>query len=70
MEGNYESPTTYLGDLDLYKDEIILSKAVELYEKIKSADYPWIVEALVALEKSNIKDGNTALHMIIDVGNK
>lgn len=31
--------------------------------------FPWIPSSLLALEKSNYKDGNTCLHMAIDLGN-
>jgi hypothetical protein len=45
-------------------------KAKELCEIIRAGEYPWITESLYALEKCNIKDGNTSLHLAIDIENK
>src|SRR5690349_12296286 len=37
---------------------------------IHSKTCNWILEGLVAIEKSNLKEGNTTLHITIDNGNK
>lgn len=51
---------------DLYAHQ----KAKELCALIKTGLYPWINESLYALEKSNEREGNNALHMAIDIGNR
>lgn len=36
---------------------------------IREGNHEWLVEALYALEKPSEKDGQTCLHLAIDLGN-
>lgn len=72
FEGTFNSELIKLADLGFYfiREENIMDKARELLALINSGQYPWIVQALKAIERSNIKEGNTVIHMAIDTGSK
>lgn len=45
------------------------SKAKEICETIRKGNHPWITSALIAIQSINLKEGNSCLHMAIDLGN-
>ena len=70
IEGTFDSYIASRVEVDIedITEDIIQKKAIEIYMLLKTGEFPWIKESLVALEKSNIKEGNTTLHMAIDLG--
>ncbi|CDW77129.1 ankyrin repeat [Stylonychia lemnae] len=72
MEGKFDSEIMKMCEkgTQSINDQFTHLMAKEVCETIRTAKYPWMPHALKALEKSNIKEGNTCLHMAIDIGNK
>lgn len=72
LEGSYQSSIYGVCSQAVrdVKESFIVEKARQGIDLYNSKSCPWIMEGLRALERSNLKDGNTTLHIAIDHGNR
>eukprot|EP00347_Sterkiella_histriomuscorum_P008302 403345605 len=71
IEGKFDSEIMKMCETGTQSlnDQFTHKAAKEICETIRTGTFQWIPEALQALEKSNFKEGNTCLHLAIDIGN-
>lgn len=65
LEGEFSFPK----DSEAPNDQECYMRAKAIFEKIRSKKFPWIIEALYALEVNN-KKKDSCLHMAIEQENK
>lgn len=72
VEGQWKSEVMQACEKSIKQlnDAFTHRKAKEISETIRTGQFSWIPDALLSLDKCNFSEGNSALHLAIDIGNK